>query len=182
MHGIFGKICPKRLKPTVSSEQFRRVCPTPHIAEYRGVLGPMPSTIKHHLWCVRVEHRLAVELVKQGFRGVGRAGYPTHSIFCVAKMGGKNPHTRIVFSLHLALHCGADGSSALSNDYANSVAERVTSRIAAKLKNSTERAFVFRCINPHEYPWCMSPEGFDEYWLIELGVHYRSVLRNTVPF
>jgi hypothetical protein len=156
---------------------FRRVSPTSHVAEYRGSL---PATLyaEHHLWCIRIPTQVQAELLSQGFTGLGEGRIPTHSIYCVVRLGQAQPKPRLCFNLYLSLDRGVGRSATVSRLYADSIAERVTTQIAQAMRQSPDRVFLIRCLNALEFPWCMVPDHFDEYWLIELGVRYRSVLKN----
>lgn len=156
---------------------FRRVSPTLHLAEFRGILPSTPYA-EHHLWGIQIPPAVARELSSQGFSGLGAGVVPTHSIYCVARLGQTQPKPRLVFNLYLALGASVGPRASFNRLYADSITERVTTELAHALRQSPDRAFLIRCLNALEFPWCMAPDHFDEHWLIELGVRYRSVLRD----
>ena len=159
-----------------STRQFRRISPTVHIAEYCGVL-PSTRWAEHHLWCVRIEPNQGRELVRQGYAPLGSGLIPSHSVFCVAKVGTANQQTRYCFGLYFALGWTPDGRPLFTQSLMDATAERIASKLAHSLYKSTLPSFTLRCLSEVEYPWCLSTEAFDQHWQIEAGVWYRHLTK-----
>lgn len=177
---IFGlNLGGNREQSSASAQQqrkFRRVSPTLHIAEHRGVLPSTPWA-EHQLWCTRIEPEQGRALVRQGYAPLGAGLIPSHSIFCVARVAGKSGQTRYCFGLYFALGWTAGGRVVPAGDFMDATAERLTAKLAQSLQKSTLPSFTLRCLSEIEYPWCLSGEAFDEYWQIEAGVWYRQLTK-----
>jgi len=101
--------------------QFKRIVPTSHIAEYRGILPATPWA-EHQLWCVRIDPVHGRELVRQGYAPLGSGLIPSHSVLCVAKMGSTNVQTRYCFGLYFALAWNPGGRVVPDSSFMDSTA------------------------------------------------------------
>ena len=157
-------------------QPFGSVAKTERLREYCGSLKSTPFS-KHILFCERITEQQREALLDQGFLPVFQGSRATHILFCVAFLHSFPNNPRLLFNSLLDLNF-ITGNPILSDRIIqDTIAIKITESLASHMQNLKDSRFLIRCNYKNEFPHCVKDEVFDQYWLIEIGVHYRAELK-----
>lgn len=161
LNALFNR---KKPKPVPA---LRPVVDTKHLEGYCGTVRSGART-KYYLYLSKIAPADRIALLGQGFNGVaGR--WPTHWISCTHELFVYPGEYRTLFDVVL----GLDAVQRPAQDIA---AKRILKILKRSLETCPDTRFVIRKKTPKEFNWPQEDGQLAEYWLIEAGRAYKSVM------